>query len=75
MVITPLAKSSEKEVKFDHPVTKQNVHAEGVVVAYFTSGSQPLLRTHCKSGSFEKYLNQLYSTDQIAMVWFCENHH
>ncbi len=30
---------------------------------------------HCKSGSFEKYLSQLYSTDQIAMVWFCENHH
>ncbi len=30
---------------------------------------------HCKSGSFDKYLNQLYSTDQIAMVWFCENHH
>ncbi len=30
---------------------------------------------HCKSGSFEKYLNQLYSTDQIAMVWFCENQH
>ncbi len=30
---------------------------------------------HCKSDSFEKYLNQLYSTDQIAMVWFCENHH
>ena len=33
------------------------------------------LAVHCKSGSFEKYLNQLYSTDQIAMVWFCENHH
>ena len=32
-------------------------------------------RLHCKSGSFVKYLNQLYSTDQIAMVWFCENHH
>jgi hypothetical protein len=28
---------------------------------------------HCKSGSFEKYLNQLYSTDQIAMVW-CIQH-
>ncbi len=30
---------------------------------------------HCKSDSFEKYLNQLYSTYHIAMVWFCENHH
>ncbi len=34
-----------------------------------------LAALHCKSGSFEKYLNQLYSTDQIAMVWFSENHH
>ncbi len=27
-------------------MTKQNVHAEGVVAAYFTTGSQPLLRRY-----------------------------
>jgi hypothetical protein len=56
-------------------LTAKGIQVTDLTKPGWTHTEANITTLHCKSGSFEKYLNQLYSTDQIAMVWFCENHH
>jgi hypothetical protein len=60
------------ECKKSSAIFKESAHSWGNCINS-KLGDRHIM--HCKSGSFEQYLNQLYSTDQIAMVWFYENHH